>query len=94
MAGPEQVCARALVCDVSELTDPDVAVVDALARLQLAAARCGCQISLRGASRQLRDLLRLMGLADVVGCGELVRQPEQREQGGTEEVGDPDDPAV
>ncbi len=93
MAGPEQVRARALVCDVSELTNPDLAVVDALARLQLAASRRGCPIRLCGASRQLRDLLQLMGLRHVLGCGEMVGQTEKREQGRAEEVGDPDDPA-
>ncbi len=46
MAGTEQVRARALVCDVSELTNPDVAVVDALARLELAASRRGCKLRL------------------------------------------------
>jgi ABC-type transporter Mla MlaB component len=39
---------------------------DALARLQLAARRSGCQIRLRGASRDLRGLIAFMGLEDVL----------------------------
>jgi ABC-type transporter Mla MlaB component len=40
--------------------------VDALARLQLAARRAGCQVRLRRASAELRSLVALMGLADVL----------------------------
>jgi ABC-type transporter Mla MlaB component len=45
---------------------PDAVTVDALARLQLAARRHGCQVRLRGASRELRELLAFMGLSDVL----------------------------
>jgi ABC-type transporter Mla MlaB component len=44
----------------------DAVTVDALARLQLAARRHGCQIRLIGASRELRDLVAFMGLRDVI----------------------------
>ena len=44
----------------------DAVTVDALARLQLAARRHGCQVRLRGASPELRELLAFMGLADVL----------------------------
>ena len=46
--------------------EPDAVTVDALARLQLAAGRRGCQIRLRGASPALLELLTFMGLSDVV----------------------------
>ena len=59
-AGPGDV-----LCDVENVT-ADAAVVDALARLQLAARRRGCRISLRGASRELRELVTFMGLAEVL----------------------------
>ena len=52
-------------CDVATV-DPDAVTVDALARLQLAARRCGCQVRLRNASAELRDLVAFMGLADVL----------------------------
>ena len=52
------------LCDVTEI-EPDAVSVDALARLQLAARRRGCQARLRGASSELLDLLAFMGLRDV-----------------------------
>jgi hypothetical protein len=38
----------------------------ALARLQLAAGRRGCQVQLRSPSTELLDLLAFMGLSDVL----------------------------
>lgn len=55
-----------VVCDVAELVAPDAMAVDVLARLQLAARRLGGEIRLRGASDDLRDLLALTGLCDVL----------------------------
>jgi ABC-type transporter Mla MlaB component len=52
-------------CDVRGV-EPDAVTVDALARLQLAARRCGCQVRLRGASGALLALVSFMGLADVL----------------------------
>jgi ABC-type transporter Mla MlaB component len=52
-------------CDVADV-QPDAVTVDALARLQLAARRTGCQVRLRNASEDLRDLVAFMGLADVL----------------------------
>ena len=52
-------------CDVRDV-GADAVTVDALARLQLAARRHGCQVRLRGASDALRDLVALMGLGDVL----------------------------
>jgi ABC-type transporter Mla MlaB component len=53
------------VCDVSRL-DPSALTVDALARLQLAARRRGCEVRLRRSSTELRRLVDFMGLADVL----------------------------
>jgi ABC-type transporter Mla MlaB component len=68
----ERVCALleltgALVayCDVRGI-GPDAVTVDALARLQLAARRRGCQVRLREASSELRELVAFMGLEDVL----------------------------
>jgi ABC-type transporter Mla MlaB component len=56
---------RLAFCDVRGVAS-DAVTVDALARLQLAAHRRGCQVRLRGASNELRDLVVLMGLRDVL----------------------------
>lgn len=83
-----------LIIDVSAVTRPDVRTVDALARLQLIARRMGRRIRLKGASRELRELLCLMGLRDAVPCEggsalEARGQAEEREELlGVEEEGD------
>jgi ABC-type transporter Mla MlaB component len=90
--------ADVIVYDVAALVDPDAVTVDALARLQLAARRCGHRIRLRHACAELRDLLDLMGLADVVPCVDelsLERRREAEEWEPTrrvEEEGDAGDP--
>ena len=53
------------LCDVSGV-DVDAVTVDALARLQLAARRYGCQVRLRNASSELLELVAFMGLCDVL----------------------------
>ena len=75
----ERVCAllarsgaAVVLCDVRGVA-PDAVTVDALARLQVAARRHGCQIRLRGASDALLALVAFMGLRDVLaenGYGE------------------------
>lgn len=88
-----------VICDVRALVDPDAVTVDALCRLQLIAGRLGRRVRFRDACGELRDLLVVMGLDDVLlPCAELPIQPrgeaEQREQPGrVEEERDPADPA-
>jgi ABC-type transporter Mla MlaB component len=52
-------------CDVTGV-EPDAVTVDALARLQVAAARLGCRVRLRNASPALCELVAFMGLRDVL----------------------------
>jgi hypothetical protein len=61
-----------IVLDVSALA-PDLATVDALARLRLRQS-----IRLRGASAELRELIDYCGLADVlrVESPSLLKRPE------------------
>jgi ABC-type transporter Mla MlaB component len=54
-----------VLCDVAGV-EPDAVTVDALCRLQVAARRYGCQVRLRHASDDLRDLVAFMGLCDVL----------------------------
>ena len=67
----------------------DLATVDALARLQLAAGRLGCRVLLRDVAADLGRLLDLVGLAVEMGW-----QPEGGEEAGVEEVVVPDDPVA
>jgi ABC-type transporter Mla MlaB component len=55
-----------VICDVAAIAHPDAATVDALARLQLTARRLGRRVRLRHACGELRDLLDLMGLEEVL----------------------------
>jgi hypothetical protein len=77
--------------DVSGL-DPDALTIDGLARLRLAVRRRGHDLLLRHASRELEQLIRFVGLADVLRV-EPERQAEEREERlGVEEERELDDP--
>jgi hypothetical protein len=65
---------------------PDLATVEAVARLHLHARRLGCAVRLRDLCPELAALLELVGLGEVVG------QPEDGEEPGVEEVVVGDDP--
>ncbi|HEY1650684.1 MAG TPA: STAS domain-containing protein [Acidimicrobiales bacterium] len=56
--------------DVSWLVPADLTAVDALARLQVTASRCGRSLQLHGACGGLTELLEFLGLGDVLHvCG-------------------------
>ena len=78
--------ASTVVYDVRAVATPDVAAVEALARLQLTARRLGHRIQVYGAGDTLRALLVLTGLQGVLALDEDLSfvepsgQPEQWEQ--------------
>jgi anti-anti-sigma regulatory factor len=78
-----------LVCDVSQITEPDELALEALARLQLSAQRLGVSIRLHNAGAALVDLLVLAGLSDVLVVAESGVEPdrevEEREEVGVDE---------
>ncbi|MDQ3972772.1 MAG: STAS domain-containing protein [Actinomycetota bacterium] len=85
-----------LACRGEGLGDPDLATVDLLARLRLAAHRVGCVMRVEDPSRRLQELLMLAGLDELFApCGSSVetrRQAEEREEAfGVEEGVQPDD---
>jgi anti-anti-sigma regulatory factor len=69
---------RVVICDVGQIAGRASSVVDALARLQLTARRCGGEIRFRHASPGLLELLELVGLADVLGM--CAGEPEGGEE--------------
>ena len=72
----------------------DLGIVDALARLQLAARRSGYEVSVTRAPRDVVELIELAGLCDALGV-EPLRQAEQREERlGVEEERELPDSAV
>nr|WSW67200.1 STAS domain-containing protein [Streptomyces sp. NBC_00995] len=61
-------------CDVGGVERPDLATVEAIARLSLAARRSGGRrLRLLGTPSDLQVLLDLVGLADVVGLADTGR---------------------
>jgi hypothetical protein len=69
----------------------DLTTVEAIARIELAARRLGCDVLVHGASSELLELLALVGLDGVLRrcrlCLEPRGEPEQGEEplGGEEE---------
>jgi ABC-type transporter Mla MlaB component len=61
-----------LVCDVGAIAGPDIGTVAALARLTLIAKQRGCAVELRDAAPDLRELLALAGLTDIVPCAGML----------------------
>jgi hypothetical protein len=87
----------AVACDVEHIEGTAGDVVDALARLQLAARRSRGSIRLRGVRPPLRELLVIVGLETAIPMcdqlrDEVRREAEQREELCVEEAVDPDDP--
>lgn len=84
---------------MDDLARPDLFVVDVLARLQLVARRLGWSIRLRDPCGELRALLDLAGLTEVVGHVASLRfetggETESGEELGVQEVVKPGDPPV
>ncbi len=80
-----------VVVDVAALHHPDVATLDALARLQLAARRCGYRVQFRRACADLRDLMALAGLDDVLPlCPDSGSPDSDRPDSGSPDSGSPD----
>jgi hypothetical protein len=82
------------------MPDPDLWVVDALARLQLAAGQVGGSIRLRNPGERLRALLDFVGLSDVfsdvvidragASAPEAPEAPEARPALPLEAAGEPE----
>ncbi|HEX5368661.1 MAG TPA: STAS domain-containing protein [Dehalococcoidia bacterium] len=88
---------RFVICDVASLP-VDLGSIGALARLRLTALRHGVCLCLRNGGQNLRDLIELAGLSEVLIeetalSVELQGQAEQREQPrGVEEERNAADP--
>ena len=85
---------RSVCLDCGPIKHPTAATVDQIARLELVARRCGCELELKNADPCLLELIAFVGLGDVLRV-ESGRETEQREQpGGIEEKGELHDPSV
>ena len=70
---------RPIVLDCQQLTNPNMAVIDQLARLQLALRRGGCELHLKNADDSVLELIAFAGLAEVLRV-EMQRESEEGEQ--------------
>ncbi|HKV88901.1 MAG TPA: STAS domain-containing protein [Candidatus Dormibacteraeota bacterium] len=80
--------------DCGGMREPDLSVIDQIARLELSCRRCGCELRLANANGDLAELIELVGLAGILRL-ETGRQPEERkEPRRVEEEGQLADPSV
>ena len=84
---------RTIVVLLQGAAAPDIGMLDALARMQLAARRVGWTIQVGTACPELCELIELTGLANVLAL-DAFGQTEDREELGVEEVVEPGDPVT
>jgi hypothetical protein len=83
-----------ITLDCGPIRKPTAATIDQIARLNLAARRCSCELQLNDASPELLELIGFVGLAGVLRV-ESRRQAEERKQPcGVQEEGELGDPPV
>ena len=81
---------RSVCLDCGPLKEPTAATIDEIARLQLAARRRGCKLELANANPYLLELIRFVGLTDVLCQGNAFSGPSGHlpgERGGLESSG-------
>jgi hypothetical protein len=70
----------------------DLGTVESLARLQLAARRCGLEVRLVRVPTELEELITFAGLAEALGLEPRGQAEEREERLGVEEERELDDP--
>jgi hypothetical protein len=85
---------RSACLDCGPLEAPTAATIDAIARLQLAARRRGCQLELANANPYLLELIGFVGLSDVLRVKPRGQAKEGEQPGGVEEEGELGDAPV
>ena len=89
--GPAPANRKLLVIEVPPETAATVGSIDALARLQLAARRAGLDLRIAPTGTHLSELIRLVGLEEVlvgrlgISAAEGRGEPEPPEDGGVVE---------
>jgi hypothetical protein len=85
---------RSACLDCGPLEAPTAATIDAIARLQLAARRRGCQLELANANPYLLDLIGFVGLSNVLRVKPRGQAEEGEQPGGVEKEGELGDAPV
>jgi hypothetical protein len=79
------------VCDV-HAAGPDLATIDALARLHLAARRLGRELRVENAADELRELIVFVGLEGLLRLEPRGEAEEREQRLRVEEEGELGDP--
>lgn len=66
LTDPPQPLVPLVLCDVFGVAPADATVLDDLARLELIARRLGCELRIVNTTPELRELVELAGLSDVL----------------------------
>jgi hypothetical protein len=99
---------RSVCLDCGHIEAPTATTIDAIARLQLAARRRGCQLELANANLYLLELIGFVGLSGVLrqegapsgpagergGLQTRGQAEEWKQPGGIEEEGELRDPSA
>ena len=72
----------------------DLATVESLARLRLAARRSGLELRLTRVPAELEELITFLGLAEALGLDPRGQAEEREQRLGVEEEAELDDPAA
>ena len=80
-----------ITLDCRSIAEPTMSTIDQMARLQLAARRCGCTLELKDVNPRLLELIGFVGLGallrvDARGQAEQWKEPRRVEEEG--ELGD------
>jgi hypothetical protein len=81
-----------IMLDCGRVKGPTAATIDQIARLQLAARRCSCELALCNANPDLVELIGFVGLGEVLGVEPGRKAKQRKEPRSVQEEGELRDP--
>ena len=85
---------RSVCLDCGPVKAPTATTIDQIARLQLSARRCGCDLELTNANPYLLELIGFVGLSEVLRVKPHGQAEEREQPGRVEEEGELGDPTA
>ena len=85
---------RSVCLDCGPVKAPTATTIDQIARLQLSARRCGCDLELTNANPYLLELIGFVGLSEVLRAKPHGEAEEREQPGRVEEEGELGDPTA
>jgi hypothetical protein len=90
----EEMTISTIIVDCGRLVEPNLAAIDGIARLKLAARRRACRLRLRDPDQSLVELIGFAGLAGTLGVEPGGEAEEGKHLFRVEEEGEPHDRPV